>query len=84
MMLTCMPSEDSNPHAHSHSLIRVRCPKKQNFASLAFQNLPSEGSDQTTRNVQADLKLCRTHMSEGTLSDVEAQMLDLKCEDDHI
>ena len=23
-------------------------------------------------------------MSEGTLSDVEAQMLDLKCEDDHI
>ena len=50
-----MPNEDSNQAAHLRSPISLLCPHEET-ASLAFENAPSEDSNQTV-NVPADLNL---------------------------
>ena len=73
--LTCAPNEDSNQLAHPSSLIRVFVFRIKTFSSLAIQNAPSEGFDQTARKAQSDLNPHLAHICEGIFFDVETHSL---------
>ena len=67
--LTCAPNEDSDQPAHPCSLIRVFFVRMKKLCILEIQNALSEDSD-----AQSDLNLRWAHMSEGTFSDVIAEL----------
>ena len=68
----CEPTEDSNQHAHPHSLIRNFVVRMVKHCTLGYPKCAQRRFWSVCANAQADLNLRWAQISEGTFSDVAA------------